>query len=156
MPQKILRSPKALRDLEEHVDYIKHDSVLVAERFLDAVEETIRFLSVNSQVGQLCPFLDPDAAGLRMWPVDGFRNHVVFYRAAENGIEVSRVSMEHSISRRYLARATSSKIRDTRGSVVRNCLLRYAHTVEVLDVRPLTTYRRSLPPPCASPTSSLG
>jgi toxin ParE1/3/4 len=30
----------------------------------------------------------PRLAAVRVWPVKGFRNHLIFYRPIENGIEV--------------------------------------------------------------------
>lgn len=33
----------------------------------------------------------PELVGIRTWAVDGFPNHVAFYRTIEGGIEVIRV-----------------------------------------------------------------
>lgn len=30
-------------------------------------------------------------AGLRRWPIPGFRNYLIFYRPMENGVEIVRV-----------------------------------------------------------------
>jgi len=29
--------------------------------------------------------------GLRAWPIDGFRNHLVFYRPTDEGVDIVRV-----------------------------------------------------------------
>jgi toxin ParE1/3/4 len=34
---------------------------------------------------------DPALAGVRYWPVRGFRHYIIFYRAVRRGIEVIRV-----------------------------------------------------------------
>jgi len=34
---------------------------------------------------------DPALVGVRMWPVAGFPNHLIFYRPFGSGIEVIRV-----------------------------------------------------------------
>ena len=34
---------------------------------------------------------DPDLAGLRQWPIKGFRNFIIIYRPLESGILVVRV-----------------------------------------------------------------
>jgi toxin ParE1/3/4 len=81
----------AKRDLEEHIDYLKHQSESVAHRFLDAIEDTFDFLSRNSEVGQRCEFVRTDMAEIRVWPIHGCRNQLVFYRALDDGIEVVRV-----------------------------------------------------------------
>ena len=91
MQREVTRYPRALRDLEGQIDYFKRDSIEVADRFLDAIEETFRFLLANREVGQFCHFRSPHADGTRVWPVHGFRNHLVFYRPKAEGIDVVRV-----------------------------------------------------------------
>ena len=83
--------PEVRRDLVELADHISHDNLDAALRFLDAAERTFQFLAANREVGQLCQFTHPDSAGLRAWPVDGFRNHLVFYRATMDGVDIVRV-----------------------------------------------------------------
>ncbi len=34
---------------------------------------------------------NPHLAGLRVWRVEGFEKHLIFYRATDDGIEVVRV-----------------------------------------------------------------
>lgn len=91
MEPSILRKPQVRRDLVELALHISNDSLDVALRFLDAAESTFKFLSRNREVGQACSFPQAECAGLRVWPIDGFRNHLVFYRATDEGIEVWRV-----------------------------------------------------------------
>jgi toxin ParE1/3/4 len=83
--------PEVRRDLLELADHISHDNLDAALRFLDAVERMFQFLAMNREVGQLCQFADPESAGLRAWPVEGFRNHLVFYRATDDGVDIVRV-----------------------------------------------------------------
>ena len=91
MGQLITRLPEVRRDLVEIADYISGDSFDAAERFLTAAEQTFQFLAINHEAGQLCQFADPACVGMRTWPVDGFRNHLIFYRATEEGVEIARV-----------------------------------------------------------------
>src|SRR5262245_40534158 len=91
MARPVSRKPDAIRDLTDLAEYISRDSLDAALRFLDAAEQTFDFLSEHREVGQFCSFQSPEAVGMRMWPVDGFRNHLVFYRAAETGVEIVRV-----------------------------------------------------------------
>ena len=91
MNREVTRQPKALRDLEGQVDYFKEISIELADRFVDAIEESLRFLLANREVGQICNFIRPETVGIRVWAVHGFRNHLVFYRPTAEGIEVVRV-----------------------------------------------------------------
>jgi toxin ParE1/3/4 len=87
----VSRSPAARRDIVDLAVYISKNSIDAANRFLDAVEETFRFLSHNPEAGELCRFRDPRAQSVRAWRVHGFRNHVVLYRPSENGVNILRV-----------------------------------------------------------------
>jgi toxin ParE1/3/4 len=91
MASHILRRPQVRREVVDLADHTSHDSFEVAIRFLEAVERTFEFLATNREVGQVCGFANPSATGLRVWPVDGFRNHLVFYRATADGVEIVRV-----------------------------------------------------------------
>ncbi len=75
MAHSVSRRPEVRRDLVELADYISHDNLAAALRFLDAAERTFKFLAANREAGQLCDFPNPETAGLRVWPIDGFRNY---------------------------------------------------------------------------------
>jgi toxin ParE1/3/4 len=91
MRLKVERSAEALRDLEGLIDFIRGRSVEVAARFVDAAEETFRFLAENREAGQLCHFADPRLAGMRVWRMEHFRNHLVYFRPTNDGVEIIRV-----------------------------------------------------------------
>jgi toxin ParE1/3/4 len=91
MANQVTRSSAARRDIIELADYIARGNFAAASRFLDATEETFHFLAANREVGQLCNFSREQAAGIRVWPIHGFRNHLAFYRTTIEGIEVVRV-----------------------------------------------------------------
>ena len=91
MSYSVTPSPDSERDLERLIDYFDERSAELAGRFLDAVRQTYGFLISNPEAGQICRFRDPEAAGIRVWPVDDFKNHLIFYRLTEDGIEVVRV-----------------------------------------------------------------
>jgi toxin ParE1/3/4 len=44
-----------------------------------------------SGIGERWPSANPRLAGLRVWRIEGFEKHLIFYRAADNGIEIIRV-----------------------------------------------------------------
>jgi toxin ParE1/3/4 len=91
MARRLIRSSESLRDVIELSDYIARDSLDAAFRFLDAIESTCRFLARNSAAGQLCRFDNPETEGIRVWTVDGFRNHLIFYRETDAEVVVERV-----------------------------------------------------------------
>jgi len=89
--RKITKTPQARRDLLELADFIAQDSLDAAERFLDAAEETFNLLAKMPEMGTPCGFQSTEAAGLRVWSIAGFENHLIFYRPIEDGIDVIRI-----------------------------------------------------------------
>jgi toxin ParE1/3/4 len=91
MKRRVDRRPQAKLDLIELGSYIAEDNPDAAERFLQAAEASFRQLANMPEMGSPRQFKNPSLAGLRMWPVKGFRNHLIFYRPTADGIEVIRV-----------------------------------------------------------------
>ncbi len=95
MPRKTPRAvkhPAALRDTLEYADFIARSSSLaVAKRFITATEQTISRLSRMPGMGAIWDSDNPRLAEVRFFPIAKFRNHLVFYRPSEDGIEVLRV-----------------------------------------------------------------
>ena len=81
----------AEQDVANHAEYIQRDSLDAALRFLDAVDAAFRRLGENPQIGAVCRFTKPHYAGMRVWPVPGFRKYLIFYRVAPGEVEVIRV-----------------------------------------------------------------
>lgn len=91
MEFRVTRKPEVRRDLLELANHISGDSLEAGLRFFKAAEMTFSFLSANREAGQLCHFAHPETAGLRVWPIEGFRNYLVFYRPTDQGVVVERV-----------------------------------------------------------------
>jgi toxin ParE1/3/4 len=90
--RRVVRKPRARRDLLEHLVYIgENASVEDAERFLSAAEATFEHLAKRPAIGVRRDYHKPALAGLRMWPISGFDKYLVFYRPTEQGIDVIRV-----------------------------------------------------------------
>jgi toxin ParE1/3/4 len=87
----VTRKPEVRRDLVEQADVIARGSINAAIRFLDAADATFDFLAANREIGQLCDFTHPETTGLRVWPMRGFPNHLVFYRPTGEGVDIVRV-----------------------------------------------------------------
>lgn len=96
--------PRADQDLDEQYAYLAEEaSVDVAERFLHAAYEGFETVLVMPEMGSPQEHRAPRLVGLRMWPVSGFRDYLIFYRDdEEKGIEVMRVlhgarDIEHAL-----------------------------------------------------------
>src|SRR5437868_4252270 len=86
--KQVVTKPRAARDLLEHYLYIGQSSPRAAERFLDAAEATFARLAEQPGMGRRWDSSNPDLAGVRVWPISGFRKYLVFYRSIADGIEV--------------------------------------------------------------------
>jgi toxin ParE1/3/4 len=62
-----------------------------ARRFLDAIDLTIDGLALQPLKGRLRKFKGKDLKNIRSWRVDDFENYLIFYRFADNRLEILRV-----------------------------------------------------------------
>lgn len=91
MSLRVVRRPRARRDIVDIAVFIAQDSPESSDRFLEATELTLQALARMPRVGALCRFRNPRFAGVRMWRVRGFENYLIFYRPRKDGIEVLRL-----------------------------------------------------------------
>jgi toxin ParE1/3/4 len=91
MARSIRKRPAAFLDLVQAGAYIGRDSLDAELRFYDAAERTFEQLLEAPRVGH--PWIVRTVADtdLRVCPVRGFPNWLVFYRPTDAGIEVVRV-----------------------------------------------------------------
>lgn len=82
---RILKTPNAEKDLDDIWDYIAEDNPERAVRFLRMLEEKLKALASNPQIGRARPELLVD---LRSFAV---KNYVIFYQSLDDGILVVRV-----------------------------------------------------------------
>ena len=83
--------PAAERDVDDIAEYIARDSLDSALRFYAAVRSDAQKLADMPGLGPIYGFKSAGHADIRFWPVAGFRNHLMFYRPAPDGVEVIRV-----------------------------------------------------------------
>jgi toxin ParE1/3/4 len=83
--------PLAKSDLDEQALFIAQDSVNAALRLLDAAESAFDRLRSFPEIGRRRWFRHPDLKDVRSWPIPGFEQHVIFYRAARDFVDVLRV-----------------------------------------------------------------
>ena len=81
--------PEAEEDIELHGDYIFERNPSAALRFADAVNETIKMLLGNPNLGER---LSTDSSGqIRFRTISGFKNYLIFYRRVDAVLEILRV-----------------------------------------------------------------
>jgi toxin ParE1/3/4 len=91
MSLTIVRSPQAKRDVLNIAYYLAETSLDKSDEFLRAIEETYRFLAETPGAGTLRDYDNPQLAGMRMWPVPGFRKYLIFYRTVGQRIKIIHV-----------------------------------------------------------------
>ena len=72
-------------------EYIGERNPNAAARFLDAVDQTILGLATHPLKGRLRKFRGEDLKSIRSWRVDGFENHLIFYRMTEDRLEILHI-----------------------------------------------------------------
>jgi toxin ParE1/3/4 len=84
--------PAADQDLDDQAGYLaQHASLETALRFYDAAAATFEKVARMPGLGQQRESTNPRLAGLRVWRVEGFEKHLIFYRPAGDAIEIVRV-----------------------------------------------------------------
>lgn len=79
-------------DLLEQMEYLDREAgEIVADRFFEAMKQSIAFLAEFPHVGTRCRFKNPRLTGLRAWPMTGFRSWLIFFRQTEEGLEFIRL-----------------------------------------------------------------
>lgn len=84
--------PAADRDLDDQAAYLAREASLdVALRFYDAAATSFEQIARRPGIGEQRPTANPRLEGLRVWRIQGFEKHLIFYRPAPDGIEIVRV-----------------------------------------------------------------
>jgi toxin ParE1/3/4 len=84
--------PAADGDLDDQAGYLaEHASLETALRFYDAAAASFATLARMPAMGERWPSVAPRLAGVRVWRVEGFPKHLIFYRPTDDGIDIVRV-----------------------------------------------------------------
>jgi toxin ParE1/3/4 len=84
--------PAADQDLDDQAAYLAADARLeLALRFYDAARTTFEHLAAMPGVGERWASSHPRLAGVRVSRIEGFENHLIFYRETAEGIDIIRV-----------------------------------------------------------------
>lgn len=79
------------RDLPEIYARIARDNPDAAERVLDAVDATFAQIAAQPECGVPYPTRNPRMKAVRMLPVSGFNDYLIFYRIEGDAIRVLHV-----------------------------------------------------------------
>jgi toxin ParE1/3/4 len=91
MNRRIVLRPEVPGDLDEIAAYLEHTSIAVADRFIKAAFEAFDDLAAMPGKGSLKWFRRRQLREIRSWAVEGFPNHLVYYRAAKEAIVILAV-----------------------------------------------------------------
>ena len=80
------------QDLPDIYAFIARDDPAAAERVLDAVEKTFDRLAEQPDSGVSYPTRNPKLQALRMLPVIGFHDYLVFYRVETERVRILYVT----------------------------------------------------------------
>jgi len=91
-------------DLPSIYAFIARDDFAAAERVLDAVETTFELLTRQPECGVRYRTLNRKLAEVRMLPVIGFENYLVFYRVEGEAVRILYVLHGAQHSHRFFHR----------------------------------------------------
>jgi toxin ParE1/3/4 len=83
--------PQARDELYDQAEYISVENEDLSRRFLAAAHATFAALLATPGLGRSREFHAARLRGLRSWRIRGFENWLVFYRVADETVEVLRV-----------------------------------------------------------------
>jgi plasmid stabilization system protein ParE len=91
MSLRIVYAPRALLGMTEIADYLAGQSDGLGLRFLRAVEVTCTNLAAMPEMAPRYESEKPRLADLRVWPIQEFLNHLIFYRIKASYLEVVHI-----------------------------------------------------------------
>ena len=98
----IRRNPRAIEAIIDQSLFIAGFNVEAADRFIDAMEQSLLRLHEWPEIGKAWESDHPDLTGVRWWPVEGFPNVLIFYRPHAEGIDLIHLLHGHRDLRNIL------------------------------------------------------
>ena len=95
LPPTIVITEQAEADFKDHFAYLTPGNPDRALAFFGAARDAFVQLAAMPKLGVRRSFFLPRLQELRMWPVPGFRQYLIFYRPLSDGLEIIRV-LHHS------------------------------------------------------------
>lgn len=92
MSLKINQTDEALDDVIKISDYIAEQSSMNAsDRFLAATKQAFSQLADMPGIGVRRDYGNPAYVNMRMWPMPGYRNYLIFYQTTDEELQILRV-----------------------------------------------------------------
>jgi len=91
MNYRLVPSAEADSDVFDIACYLSEQREGLGFRFYDAVDAAYQQITENPKRKGVGPFQCPEAKNIRIWPIQGFPNHLIFYRIGTDSIEILRV-----------------------------------------------------------------
>jgi toxin ParE1/3/4 len=88
---RVVRRPRAVRDIVEIAVYIGQNSPAAAQRFVDASDRTFALLADQPRLGRIYAPDNPQLTAIRCLAVSDFPRYLIFYRLSGATVEVVRV-----------------------------------------------------------------
>jgi toxin ParE1/3/4 len=85
---RLVRRPEVADDIFELAGYLMEHSEDAAERFVDAVEKSLKDLTARPGSGSRKDFEAQGLSEVRSWWVEGFPNFLIYYLPLQDGIDV--------------------------------------------------------------------
>jgi plasmid stabilization system protein ParE len=89
--RKLRILPAADRDIDEQIVYISRENRDASARYVEAVSAILEHIGRMPGMGAARDYRNPRLAGLRMIPVPGFDNFLVFYLVTPRTVDIVRV-----------------------------------------------------------------
>ena len=89
--KRLLVFPRAEQDLDELAEHIAKENLDAALGLYAAANAAFRRLAEMPDIGVKREFLDPKLTHLRMWPIPGYSNMLVFYDVLGDDLRVVRI-----------------------------------------------------------------
>ena len=92
MPLRVNRSPRSIFDLAGIIEYfLDLDAIGAGERFSAAYDETLDFIRQFPDLGEERPELRTRSGVVRVIPIRGFPNYLVYFRRDEDRVTIVRI-----------------------------------------------------------------
>jgi toxin ParE1/3/4 len=92
MRDRVSKTALATTDIRKLAKYYRTEAGLnVSLKFVDQAESAFKAISERPLLGALLGLTEPRYADIRRWQIKGFERLIIFYREAENGVEIVRV-----------------------------------------------------------------
>jgi toxin ParE1/3/4 len=89
--KRVVRPAIVDLDLAENALYIGRSDPEAGLRFFDAAEITIQELAAFPEIAGVWEADHPKLKGIRVWPIAGFENYLIFYRPIRDSVMLVRV-----------------------------------------------------------------